>query len=206
MRKELRKICATTTVTAVLLSASPIATPVVHAGWGSVIGGVIGGILNGDGSGSRSGGGNGGGSLGGLSNQQHAHPNPNDHEKLFMLAVEKNDIGTVGEMLNIGVDINGVYPGDWKDGQVTIKGKTAFFVALLAGNRDMMDFLCENGAEINGFYTYENKHVSYLERVTDSQWTNVDDMQYLLDKGADVNGFTVDNTGTKQSSLDCCSR
>ena len=184
MQKHLRKFCAATTVAAVLFSASPIATPVAHAGWGSVIGGVIGGILNGGGSGGSSGGGNGGGSLGGLSNQQHAHPKPNDHEKLFMLAVEKNDIGTVGEMLNAGVDVNGVYPGSLV---VYHGGQTAFFIAMENKYYEMMQFLLENGADINGFYSYDNHHFSYLEISTNGQRHDIEIIQFLVNAGADVN-------------------
>lgn len=186
MRKELRKICATTTVAAVLLSASPIATPVVHAGWGSVIGGVIGGILNG--------GGSGGGAMGGLSNQQHAHPNPNDHEKLFMLAVDKNDIGTASDMLNAGVDINGVYP----DGYT---GQTALILAIRNRNYDMMQFLLENGANVNGYYSYKNHFISYMERITDAHG-EIELLQFFINWGADVNCASDRKDGRKRYPID----
>lgn len=199
MRKELCKICATTTVTAVLLSASPIATPVAHAGWGSVIGGVIGGILNGGGGGSDDG--NGGGAIGGLSNQQHAHPNPNNNEKLFMLAVEKNDIGTVSEMLNAGVDVNGVYPGT-ASARYT-KGRTAFVTALSNNNRDIMQLLLENGADPSGFYTHDNKHISYLELIAHST-RDADLTQFLIDWGADVNGYTDKSNDDKVTPIYTC--
>lgn len=194
MRKELRKICATTMVAAVLLSASPIATPVVHAGWGSVIGGVIGGILNGGGNGGSNGGGNGGGSLGGLSNQQHAHPNPNDHEKLFMLAVDKNDIGTTSDMLNAGVDINGVYP----DGYT---GQTALILAIRNRNYDMMQFLLENGANVNGYYSYKNHFISYMERITDAHG-EIELLQFFINWGADVNCASDRKDGRKRYPID----
>lgn len=207
MRKELRKICATTTVAAVLLSASPIATPVVHAGWGSVIGGVIGGILNGGGNGGSNGGGNGGGSLGGLSNQQHAHPNPNDHEKLFMLAVEKNDIGTAREMLNAGVDVNGVWPSGYYS-SYNRQSKTALLIAIQNNNREMMQFLLENGADVTGFYMYDNRHISYFEYVMSLNclnhvYDNIDLAQFLLDWGADINGSSDrGKVGDKNFPLD----
>lgn len=194
MKRNINKFCAATTIAAVLLSASPLATPVAHAGWGSVIGGVIGGILNGGGSGGSSGGGNGGGSLGGLSNQQHAHPHPNDNEKLFMLAVEKNDIGTVGEMLNAGVDVNGVYPSLYYS-SYNRRGKTALMIAIQQNNRDMMQFLLENGADITGFYMYDNRHISYLEYVMSLNslnhgYDNIELAQFLIDWGADINGYS----------------
>ncbi len=202
MKKHTRKFCAATTVAAVLLSASPIATPVAHAGWGSVIGGVIGGILNGGG-----GGNNGGGALGGMSNQQHAHPNPNDHEKLFILAVEKNDIGTANEMLKAGVDVNGVWPSGYYS-SYNRKSKTALMIAIQNNNREMMQFLLENGADVTGFYMYDNRHISYFEYVMSLNSLHhgldtIDLAQFLLDWGADING-TSDrgNVGEKNYPLD----
>ena len=202
MKRNINKFCAATTIAAVFLSASPLATPVAHAGWGSVIGGVIGGILNGGGSGGSSGGGNGGGSLGGLSNQQHAHPHPNDNEKLFMLAVKKNDIGTVSQMLNAGVDINGVYPERVCTRRHNFDGATAFMIALSNNNRDMMQFLLENGADVTGYYNYNNWHVSYLEYVTltytlGDGYGTTELMQFLLNWGADING-TSDGFDSKK--------
>lgn len=194
MRKELRKICATTTAAAVLLSVTPIATPVAYAGWGSVIGGVIGGILNGGGSGGSNGGGNGGGAMGGLSNQQHAHLNPNDHEKLFMLAVDKNDIGTASDMLNAGVDINGVYP----DGYT---GQTALILAIRNRNYDMMQFLLENGANVNGYYSYKNHFISYMERITDAHG-EIELLQFFINWGADVNCASDRKDGRKRYPID----
>lgn len=194
MKRNINKFCAATTIAAVLLSASPLATPVAHAGWGSVIGGVIGGILNGGGSGGSSGGGNGGGSLGGLSNQQHAHPHPNDNEKLFMLAVEKNDIGTASDMLNAGVDINGVYP----DGYT---GQTALILAIRNRNYDMMQFLLENGANVNGYYSYKNHFISYMERITDAHG-EIELLQFFINWGADVNCASDRKDGRKRYPID----
>lgn len=210
MKRNINKFCAATTIAAVLLSASPLATPVVHAGWGSVIGGVIGGILNGGGSGGSSGGGNGGGSLGGLSNQQHAHPHPNDNEKLFILAVENNDIGSVSDMLNAGVDINGVYPGITRSnhGAMDYQGRTALIIAISNNYRDMMQVLLENGADIAGFYSYDNMHISYLEYVMNMHTVLgdasviIDLAQFLLDWGADINGTSDYSGGRKFYPMD----
>ncbi len=194
MKNNHRRFCAATTVAAVLFSASPIATPVAHAGWGSIIGGVIGGILNGGGSGGSSDGGNGGGAMGGLSNQQHAHPHPNDNEKLFMLAVEKNDIGTASDMLNAGVDINGVYP----DGYT---GQTALILAIRNRNYDMMQFLLENGANVNGYYSYKNHFISYMERITDAHG-EIELLQFFINWGADVNCASDRKDGRKRYPID----
>ena len=194
MKRNINRFRAAPTIAAVLLSASPLATPVAHAGWGSVIGGVIGGILNGGGSGGSSGGGNGGGSLGGLSNQQHAHPHPNDNEKLFMLAVEKNDIGTASDMLNAGVDINGVYP----DGYT---GQTALILAIRNRNYDMMQFLLENGANVNGYYSYKNHFISYMERITDAHG-EIELLQFFINWGADVNCASDRKDGRKRYPID----
>lgn len=194
MKRNINKFCAATTIAAVLLSASPLATPVAHAGWGSVIGGVIGGILNGGGSGGSSGGGNGGGSVGGLSNQQHAHPHPNDNEKLFMIAVANSDIETVATMLNAGVDINGVYPDHINNLRFILCGKTALLDALQNQDYEMMRFLIENGADLSGFYTYENKFVSYMVYAT-SRRNRVELANFLIELGADVNIPSDDGLG-----------
>ncbi len=205
MKKHSRKFCAATIVAAVLFSALPIVMPIAYAGWGSVIGSVIGDILNrgGGSSGGNNGSGNGGGALGGLSNQKHAHPNPNDHEKLFILAVEKNDIGTVSEMLNAGVDINGVYPGTIAPGYT--QGRTALSIAVFSNNHDIMQLLLENGADPNGFYTYDNKHVSYLERIVHSS-LDADLVEYLINWGADVNGYTNSDKNQITPIFACAAR
>ncbi len=180
MKRNINKFCAATTIAAVLLSASPLATSVAHAGWGSVIGGVIGGILNGGGSGGSSGGGNGGGSLNGLSNQQHAHPHPNNNEKLFMLAVKKHDFGTVNDMLNAGVDINGVYKTDSRE-------ETPLYAAFKNKDREMMQFLLEHGADANGYYLFNNNYICYLVRAA-IEYEDPEILQYLHNWGADING------------------
>lgn len=115
-----------------------------------------------------------------LSNQKHARPNPTHNEKLFMLAVEKHDMGTVKEMLATGVDINGVYG-------ITNKGITPFYRALLNGDRDMMQFLLENGADVNGYYDYDNQYICYLVEAAD-QYTDIGILEYLHNWGADING------------------
>ena len=157
MRKKLRKLRAVTSVAAVFCTVAPVAMPVAYAGinWGTVIGDVIGSL--GGGSGSGSSGGNSNGSLQGLSNQKHAHPNPNNNEKLFMLAVDKHDFGTVTDMLNAGVDINGVYKIDSGE-------QTPLRVAMRNKDREMMQFLLEHGADANGYYLFNNNYVCYLVR------------------------------------------
>ena len=163
-----------------------------------MLGGVIGGV-----SGRSSGGNSGGGALSGLSNQQHAHPHPNANEKLFILAVQNNDIGTAQEMLNAGVDINGVYTlREYSDDHLT-----AFAVALYNKNLDMMQFLLENGADVNGYYNYDNLHISYLEAATSTKYDmDINVVQFLLDWGADINGYTDNRMHSecrKTMALDC---
>ena len=134
--KLLGKICAATATSALLLTTVPAAAPVAHAGvnWGAAAGAIIGGLLS-QGTKNSGNSGNGGGLFGGLSNQKHARENPTSEEKLFMLAVEQNDFETAQQMLDAGVDINGVYPGGYPN------GRTAFGVAISNGNREMMQFL-----------------------------------------------------------------
>ncbi|MBR3623173.1 MAG: ankyrin repeat domain-containing protein [Selenomonadaceae bacterium] len=116
-----------------------------------------------------------------LSNQKHARPNPTHQEKLFMLAVEKHDIGTAKEMLAAGVDVNGVYG-------TTDKGITPFYRALLNNDREMMQFLLENGANVNGYCDFDNRYICYFVNATQ----NVGLLEYLHNWGADINGIDYD--------------
>ena len=141
--KLLGKICAVTATSALLLTTVPVTAPVAHAGisWGAAAGAIIGGLLS-QGTKNSGNSGNGGGLFGGLSNQKHARENPTSEEKLFMLAVEQNDFETAQQMLDAGVDINGVYPGGYPN------GRTAFGVAISNGNTIQFPFLTLNLNEI----------------------------------------------------------
>lgn len=118
-------------------------------------------------------------SVNSLTNQKHAKPNPNDNEKLFLLGVEKHDLGTVQAMLDAGVDINGVYG---KNNQ----GITALHMALKAYDLDMMQFLLERGADVNGYYKLDGKYVSYLVQAAATR-EEVEILEYLHNWGADIN-------------------
>ncbi|WP_027407251.1 ankyrin repeat domain-containing protein [Anaerovibrio sp. RM50] len=185
MKKSVRGFCAALTATAFLVSA----TPSVEAGidWGNVLGSVIGTAIN-NSSGNNNGGNNGGNNgdlLGGLSNQSHAHKNPNQNERLFMLAVEQNDLGTVQSMLNAGVDINGVYAVDSPIIETSTNGVTAFMVAVSKNNRDMMQFLLENGADVRGYYQFNNNFEAYI--VSAAYKADLGLLEYLHNWGADIN-------------------
>lgn len=136
-----------------------------------------------------------------LSNQSHARKNPNANEKLFLLAVKSNDIGTAEQMLKAGVDVNGV----WPDAHSYSSSATAFSVALREKNMDMMQLLQKNGADVNGYYDYNNHRYCYLERATSSAYDmDIEIIKYLLNCGADVNGYTSRNDGIKIMAIDNC--
>ena len=134
-----------------------------------------------------------------LSNQKHAHQTPNANEKLFLLAVKNNDLGTAEQMLKAGVDVDGVWPGI----NSYSSGGTAYSAALREKNLDMMQFLRKNGADIEGYYDYNNKRVCYLECATRSN-LDINIVQFLLHEGADVNGYTDWGDGRKTTAIDNC--
>lgn len=205
--KLLGKICAATATSALLLTTVPATAPVAHAGisWGAAAGALLGGLLGQGAGNSNKSGNSGGGLFGGLSNQKHARENPTSEEKLFMLAVEKNDFDTAQQMLDAGVDINGVYPGNSRLSSGL--GKTALSTALFYENRDMMQFLLERGANIKGWYLYSGDYVSYLESYLRVHNGHGDTtlIQYMLDWGTTVNEYSVDDKGKKTYPIDHCS-
>ena len=214
--KLLGKICAATAASALLLTTVPATAPVAHAGvqWGSAVGAILGDIINKSTGHSSKSGNSDGGLLGGLSNQKHARQNPNDNEKLFMLAVENSDYDTVRAMIAAGVDVNGVFPYHqfyYYSGH----GRTAFGVALKKNDLDMMQLLLENGADVTGFYTYENKHYSYVDVAADQYidsnsygyTTDFSTIQYLLNWGANINEYSeAMGKSIKRYPLDNCIR
>lgn len=198
------KLCAATVASTMLLAAAPTATPVAHAKikWGAAAGAILGGIINNSTGHSSSG--SSGGLFGGLSNQKHARQNPTSEEKLFILAIEQNDLETAQQMLDTGVDINGVYPGNGLG--VLGLGRTAFSIALEKDNRDMMQFLLERGANIRGWHNYRGDYRSYLDDLLRYHQGIVDVslIQYLLDWGTDVNEYSVTHDGQKTYPVDHC--
>ena len=203
MKRNIHKFCAATTIAAVLLSASPLATPVAHAGWGSVIGGVIGGILNGGGSGGSSGGGNGGQKNSGPAHQEHIRKNMTDNEKLFIVAIKNNDIAVVKSMIDAGVDRNGVFSAPQVANTIHATmghNYTPLEVALFNKHYDIVQVLLENGADVSGFYDERGCHHSYVE-MTAHHLLGMDLMQLLLTWGADINGTTEYSEGIKVNAL-----
>ncbi len=205
----------------VVAAALPLAIPAVQqAGFGNVFNGLIGG--NGNESNpttaktpapapeskkettaKQDGNTNSAPSASELSNQKHAHQNPTADEKLFILAVKNNDIGTATQMLKKGVDVDGVWPGIGSYSS----SATAFSIALQGKNMDMLKFLRQNGADVNGYYDYKNNRVCYLECATrDSYNADATIIQFLLNEGADVNGYTSRNDGVKVMAIDNCAK
>ncbi|MBQ7496862.1 MAG: hypothetical protein IJU00_03375 [Selenomonas sp.] len=204
------KLCAATVASTMLLAAVPTATPVAHAKikWGAAAGAILGGIIN-NSTGHSSSGSNGG-LFGGLSNQKHARQNPTSEEKLFLLAVEKNDFETAQSMLDAGVDINGVYPSRIGIGRGFNYSNqdTAFAIALAQENREMLQFLLERGANIRGWYTYNGNFCSYIELYLHKYNGSADLslLQYLLDWGANINEYSISLEGRKIYPLDHCTQ
>lgn len=190
-----------------LLAAAPTATPVAHAKkieWGAAVGAILGGIVNST-TGHSSSGSSKGGLFVGLSNQKHARQNPTSEEKLFILAVQKNDFNTAQQMLDAGVDINGVYPLNSGIGSGR-QGTTAFGEALRDENRDMMQFLLERGANVKGWYDYSGNYWSYIDRLNYIYYGHADTslLQYLIDWGTNVNEYSVTDKGEKSYPIDHC--
>lgn len=210
--KLLGKICAATATSALLLTTVPATAPVAHAGisWGAAAGALLGGIINQSTKNSNKSGNSSGGLSGGLSNQKHARQNPTSEEKLFMLAVEKNDFETAQSMLDAGVDINGVYPSHIGIGRGFNYSDqdTAFSIAINQNNRDMMQFLLERGADIRGWYTYRGNFCSYIELYLHKYNGSADLslLQYLLDWGANVNEYSNSLGGEKIYPIDHCTQ
>ena len=204
--KLLGKICAATATSALLLTTVPATAPVAHAGisWGAAAGALLGGLLGQGAGNSNKSGNSSGGLFGGLSNQKHAHKNPTSEEKLFILAVEQNDFETVQQMLDAGVDINGVFPGDGMG--ILGLGRTAFSIALIQNNRDMMQFLLEHGADVRGWYNYRGDYRSYISDILRYHGGLVDIslLQYLLDWGTNINEYSVTHDGQKTYPIDHC--
>ena len=200
------KLCAATVASTMLLTAAPTSPPVAHAGikWGAAVGALLGDLTNKSTGHSSS---SGGGLFSGLSNQKHARQNPTSEEKLFMLAVENNDFDTAQQMLDAGVDINGVYPGSYGLSTSTYQ-TTALGEALKKNNRDMMQFLLERGANVKGWYDYKGNYWSYIDRINSYNSGHADTslLQYLIDWGTNVNEYSVTSQGGKTYPIDHCTQ
>ncbi|MCI6283708.1 ankyrin repeat domain-containing protein [Selenomonas sp.] len=113
--------------------------------------------------------------------QHHWYKVMNEQQKVFLLAAARGDYNTVCDMLNSGVDINGVY----KDGSYD-DGTTAMLVAIRNGQRGIMQLLLENGADVNGFTTFDGTYRSYLVYSLQCK-QSLEEVQYLHNWGADLN-------------------
>jgi len=113
-----------------------------------------------------------------------------EEQKVFLLAAARGDYNTVCDMLNSGVDINGVY----KDGTYD-DGTTAMLVAIRNNQRGIMQLLLENGADVNGFETFNGKYRSYIVYSLQCK-ESLEEVQYLHNWGADLNRVhTRNDTG-----------
>ena len=187
MKKKLAWLCGLLTAATFMSAALPPVAPVARAGidWGKVIGDIITGTAKTGNNGSNnSGSGSPSPGIGNLSNQKHAHPNLTNDEKLFILAIEKNDIGTAQSTLDTGIDIEMVFKTSYQG----IGGyqNTPLGIAIINNNRDMMQFLLEHGANINGFYDYDNNYRSYFAYA--GRFVQKDLLEYLHNWGANING------------------
>ena len=205
--KRLRKICAVLTTAAMMSATAPAMYTVAYARskdvdtWTGIAGAVI-GLFGGKKTSGSSASSGGGGLLSGLGNQKHSRPNPSREEKLFLLAVKQNDFETAQAMLDAGVDIDLVA----KEGFVwSSAGETAFMIAMYHNNRDMMQFLLERGADVNGYYTFDGKYVCYIAQAAVGHFTSFgadpELIKYLHECGANINGIDTinDRYGSKNA-------
>lgn len=109
----------------------------------------------------------------------HWYKTPNEQQKLFMLAIHDGDYATVKDLIDAGLDVNGVYEDGWG-------GATPLVVALNQGHREIMQLLLENGADPTGYYEFNGNHLLYLN-VAAKKHMGLEVIQYLHNWGADIN-------------------
>ncbi|MDD6697228.1 MAG: ankyrin repeat domain-containing protein [Veillonellaceae bacterium] len=112
--------------------------------------------------------------------EYHWYKVPTEEQKAFMVAASHGDYGMVKELIDSGVDVNGVY----MMGNV---GYTAFEAAYIKNHRDIMQLLLENGADVNGYYNFNGEYRSYLLQEAGLWEPRLETIQYLVNWGADVN-------------------
>lgn len=186
--KNWKKMVAMTMTAAVLSSGSlMMEMPKAEAGmdWGKIAGEVFGAAVEIGKSKNSSSSKPTADQLATLGYQKHAHKNMTNEEKLFMLAVKKGDVQTAKQMIDAGVDINGVYDNNFS-------GHTALFVALENFDRNMQQMLLENGADVTGFYRYDNVFCAYLVYLSKRSTPYIEKecyetFQYLHNWGAPIN-------------------
>ncbi len=116
----------------------------------------------------------------------HWYKTPSQQQKLFMLAIRDGDYATVKDLIDAGVDVNGVYESSvgWPSNN---PGATPLYIAIDNNQRDIMQLLLENGADVNGFYTFKGGYLPYMVLVSYIGAKCLDTLQYLHNWGADVN-------------------
>ena len=120
----------------------------------------------------------------------HWYKTPNEQQNLFLLATKEGDIATVRDMIDSGVDVNGVYKTSLSEPYVG-GGTTALYLAMKYKHRDIMQLLLEKGADPSGFYSLSGKYCSYSYAVAFQYQYYPDDgievFQYLINWGTDIN-------------------
>ncbi|MDY3739787.1 MAG: ankyrin repeat domain-containing protein [Selenomonadaceae bacterium] len=152
-------------------------------GLADVIEGVIGGIIHPHGGNKKSGSNSGDTSIiNNLGKQKHAVRNPNQTQQLFLIAVHDGENELVAGLLKDGIDVNGVYYCSYGS-----DGITPLAIAINRGNRSMQQLLLENGADVTGYYDYDNIYHNYF--VNAAIYGNLELMKYLHNWGAPINGI-----------------
>ena len=115
----------------------------------------------------------------------HWYKTPNEQQKLFLLAIKDNDYATAKDMIDSGVDVNGVYRDFYSD------GTTALQMAIRENNRNIMQLLLEQGAQVTGFTDFDGENVDYLVYALQQHREDLELVKYLHAWGADINGKTT---------------
>lgn len=122
----------------------------------------------------------------------HHVKNLSNLDRMFLTAVQQEDYEAMQEMIDNGVDINGVFPTSYR-------GQTAFLTALDNNNRTMMQFILERGGDITGYYDYDLFHRSYLVKVTQKQ--DLELIKYPHNWGARINEYDYNSGCGKINAL-----
>ena len=106
-----------------------------------------------------------------------------DLGKAAAKAAKNNSIKVMKKLIDSGLNIN--EPAD---------GESLLKPACFEGDMEMVQFLVEQGADVNGIYNGEPLSAAAREGY-------VDIVQYLIDNGADVNGNNVFSDGSGGQSV-----
>lgn len=107
-------------------------------------------------------------------NAQHYSLLPSAQGEQLIAAVMQNDIATIEQMQNQGVDINTPAIGDG----------TALIIAVKQDNREMVQALIDLGANVN-----QSSRGDGNPLITAAMTNNIALAQLLIDNGADINGI-----------------